>query len=134
VSGQETLGDAHVPLPQRAIELILWEILENAKKFHPANSPAVEIVLSRKSDPEHPRPEAFIQICDDGLTLSPVQLAQVWTPYYQVEKQFTGEVTGMGLGLPMVALLVWSTGGTCRIHNREKGSGVVVELVLPLVK
>jgi CheY-like chemotaxis protein len=132
VSGQETLGDAHVPLSPQAFELILWEILENAKKFHPSKSPVVEMVLSRKSDSEYTRPEVSIQIRDDGLTLSPVQLAQVWTPYYQVEKQFTGEVTGMGLGLPMVALLVWSVGGTCRIHNREQGPGVVVELVLPL--
>ena len=73
-------------------------------------------------------------ICDDGLALSPEQLAQVWTPYYQGEKYFAGEVTGMELGLPMVASLVWGVGGTCRIHNREEGPGVVVELVLPLAE
>jgi signal transduction histidine kinase len=129
VSGQEGLGEARVVLSQRPIELVLWEILENARKFHPKQAPTVEVLISRSS-----LKEASIQICDDGLTLSPEQLAQAWTPYYQGEKYFTGQATGMGLGLPMVASLVWGVGGTCRIYNREEGLGVVVELVLPLAK
>jgi two-component system cell cycle response regulator len=129
VSGQEGLGDAQVVLSQRAIELVLGEILENAKKFHPEQAPAVEVLVSRLSSEN-----ANIQIRDDGITLSPEQLAQVWTPYYQGEKYFTGQVSGMGLGLPMVASLVWGVGGTCRIYNRKEGPGVVVELVLPLAK
>ncbi len=129
VSGQKGLGEARVVLSQRAIELVLWEILENAKKFHPEQASTVEVLISRSS-----LKEISIQVRDDGLTLSPEQLAQVWTPYYQGEKYFTGEVTGMGLGLPMVASLVWGVGGTCRIYNREEGAGVVVELVLPLAK
>jgi two-component system cell cycle response regulator len=75
-----------------------------------------------------------LQICDDGVTLSPAQLVQAWTPYYQGEKYFTGEFHGMGLGLSMVASLVWGVGGTCRLFNREDGPGVVVELVLPSTK
>jgi two-component system cell cycle response regulator len=127
--GQEGLGEAQVVFSQRAIELVLWEILENAKKFHPKQVPTVEVLITRSS-----LKEISIQICDDGLTLSPEQLAQVWAPYYQGEKHFTGQVPGMGLGLSMVASLVWGVGGTCRIYNREKGPGVVVELVLPLAK
>jgi hypothetical protein len=38
----------------------------------------------------------------------------------------------MGLGLPMVAALIWRVGGLCRIYNREPGSGVAVELIIPL--
>jgi len=127
VSGQEGLGEARVLLSQRAIELVLREILENAKKFHPEQAPTVEVLISRSS-----LEEISIRVCDDGLTLSPEQLAQVWTPYYQGEKYFTGQVSGMGLGLPMVASLVWGVGGTCRIYNREEGPGVVVEFVLPI--
>ena len=47
------------------------------------------------------------------------------------EKYFTGQVKGMGLGLPMVASLVWSVGGRCRIFNHTKGPGVTIELILP---
>ena len=56
----------------------------------------------------------------------------MWTPYYQSEKYFTGEVKGMGLGLSMVAELVWSSGGTCQLYNRKNQSGIKIEIILPL--
>ena len=126
VSGRKELDHAQLVLSRRDIELVLWEILENAKKFHPKQAPTVEIsVLPLNSK------QIRIQLADDGLTLLPEQLAQVWTPYYQGEKNFTGELPGMGLGLTMVAALVWSVGGEYRLYNRAQGPGVVVELDLP---
>ncbi|HXV44764.1 MAG TPA: response regulator [Anaerolineae bacterium] len=110
------------------MELALWELLENAKKFHPKQSPGLEIKISRAFA------DIRIQISDDGLTLSPEQLTKMWVPYYQGEKYFTGQAPGMGLGLSMVASLIWSMGGTCRAYNREDGPGIVVELVLPMDK
>ncbi len=129
VSSQKRLDQLQVLLTKRAIELILWEVLENAKKFHPKQMPVVKIVVSHLSEKK-----VSIQICDDGLTLSPKQLAHLWDPYYQGEKHFTGETAGMGLGLSMVTSLVWDIGGTCRAYNREEGMGIVIELILPLVK
>ena len=126
--GIEGPNDVYVSVSRRAMELVLWELFENAKKFHPEQSPTLEIKISGISE------GIRIQVCDDGLTLSPDQLAKMWIPYYQAEKYFTGQVPGMGLGLSMIASLVWGVGGTCRICNREEGSGVVVELVLPLAK
>ena len=123
--GLEKPGEAFVQISGRAMEMILWELVENAKKFHPQGSPAIGVGISGASD------GIRIQIHDDGLTLSPDQLARMWIPYYQVEKGFSGQVPGMGLGLAMVVTLVWRVGGTCRAHNRTDGPGVVVELLLP---
>jgi len=117
--------DIYIPTNYRTTELVLWEILQNAKKFHPKNEPAIEVDLSSNST------EVCIQISDNGLTLSPEQLVKMWVPYYQVEKGFSGQVPGMGLGLSMVASLIWNIGGTCRSYNREYGSGIIVELTLP---
>jgi DNA-binding response OmpR family regulator len=116
-----------ITLSPRAVEMILVETLENAKKFHPGQAPVVTIEVS-------PLPEQQVrfQISDNGLTLSPEQLTSVWRPYYQGEKYFTGEARGMGLGLSIVASLVWGVGGTCHIYNRTDGPGVTVELKLPL--
>ena len=122
-----SLRTARLTLSVQAMELALREILENANKFHPRRTPTVEVIVSRAGDVD-----ICLQVCDDGLTLSPEQLVQVWTPYYQAEKAFTGQVRGMGLGLPLVAALVWNVGGTSRLYNRAGRAGVVVELILPL--
>jgi CheY-like chemotaxis protein len=128
ISNEVTPEDAVVSFSAQAIELILQEILENAKKFHPQQNPTIEISLQSLSNNK----QISLKISDNGLTLSPEQLAQVWTPYYQGEKYFTGQTAGMGLGLSVVALLVWSGGGACRMYNRDNQPGVTVELTIPI--
>ncbi|MBI1876794.1 MAG: response regulator [Chloroflexi bacterium] len=127
LSGQESLEMVQLALSLRAFEWILREILANAKKFHPHQSPTIEIITYPNGH------NINLQVVDDGLTLSPEQLSQVWKPYYQGEKYFTGEAAGMGLGLSTVASLVWEVGGTCRLYNRDNEPGVVVELIVPTV-
>jgi two-component system, cell cycle response regulator len=121
------LMSARIVLAPPTMELILGELLENAKKFHPRHTPIVEVLVAKKQIET-----ICIQVRDDGVTLTPEQLAQAWTPYYQGEKYFTGEVAGMGLGLAQVATIIWAVGGTCRIANRNDRPGVVVELTVPV--
>ncbi|MCA9969204.1 MAG: response regulator, partial [Anaerolineales bacterium] len=92
ISGAEDLMGVDVFLSKTALEMIFWEILGNAKKFHPQQDPAVDVQIAYEN-----AGEVTIHVSDDGLTLSPDQLAQVWTPYYQGEKYFTGQVERMGL-------------------------------------
>jgi signal transduction histidine kinase len=122
------LSTAWIPLSQRTLELILWEIFENSKKFHPDHKPIVEMQVSKNRNDG-----ICIKIQDDGLSLSPEQLSQMWMPYYQGEKYSTGEVKGMGLGLSTVASLIWEIGGTCQAYNRTDKNGIVVELSIPMV-
>ena len=117
-----------IPLSCQAIELILEELLQNAQKFHPQQNPALEIKISKHPDGIN------IQVADDGATLSIEQLSKIWYPYFQAEKGFSGQVPGMGLGLSMIASLIWSAGGTCRAYNRAEGPGIVVELMLPVIQ
>ena len=127
MAGMDKLGDMRIKLAPQAIEAIMWEVLENAKKFHPEQDPSIQVfAFMMKSN------EVGIWLGDDGLSLSPEQLAQVWMPYYQGEKAFTGEVSGMGLGLPMVASIIWGIGGRCRMYNRREEPGVIVELIIPV--
>jgi len=131
---QVTLSHRHqhkqryLVLDGSSMELLLWEMLGNAQKFHTTQSPTIEINLFSHS------PDAItLQIIDDGQTLTPEQLGRVWVPYYQADKFFTGNVQGMGLGLTIVASIVWNVGGKCSIRNRPDGSGILAELTLPLV-
>jgi two-component system, cell cycle response regulator len=126
VDYQEGLQEVKFSLSQQAIEWIVREILENAKKFHPQQAPRIDISLTHAAGNT-----LHLKISDDGLTLAPDQLARVWVPYYQGEKYFTGETAGMGLGLPIIASLLREVGGTCQLYNRTEGSGVVLELNIP---
>jgi K+-sensing histidine kinase KdpD len=117
---------AMLKISSYGIDLILEELLENAKKFHPEKSPIIDVSVSKVDM------GVCIQVQDDGVTLTPDQLAMLWTPYYQADKYFTGQVAGSGLGLAIVASIVWNVGGTCRARNQEPGPGLIVELVLPV--
>jgi CheY-like chemotaxis protein len=124
-----TAANTALALSERAMELSLWEILENSRKFHPHQNPQIEIQVSPR--PAH---KISLKISDNGLGLSPEQLAQIWVPYYQGDKYATGEVKGMGLGLAMVATLVREVGGDCSAYNKIEDSGLVIELILPVVE
>jgi len=120
------LATSRLRFSPRAMFVVLNELLENSKKFHPANDPLVTIDVERVS-----ASAVRVRVADDGRPLSPEKIRDVWTPSFQGEKYFTGEQPGMGLGLPQVAMLVWNVGGTCDFSNRPDGPGVVIDLVLP---
>jgi len=123
----EEMASKVVALTFDALESILYELLANARKFHPQKNPTVEVSVSR-IDEKYIR----IRVADNGQTLSTEQLAWVWLPYVQGEKDFTGELPGMGLGFPMVATLIWKAGGDLHFRNRHNGPGVIIELKIPL--
>jgi two-component system, cell cycle response regulator len=116
-----------IALTPDALEMIIHELLENSHKFHPAQKPRIEISVGKTE-------EGYISMrfADDGINLSSEQLEWAWLPYFQGEKNFTGEVPGLGLGFPMVATLVWKAGGDLRLRNRQDGPGVIVDLKIPL--
>lgn len=122
------LAAESVGLTEDSLSMVLWEVLRNSQKFHPHQSPQVEIHVVPLRDGY-----VAIRVMDNGITLSPDQLIAVWQPYYQGERDFTGEVPGAGLGLTAVAMLIWQVGGEYKIYNRPDSPGVVVEFVLPLV-
>ena len=124
-----SLQEKRLTIAETALETILWEILENAKKFHPQQTPQLDVIVSTTlHDPQ----VIQLQVRDDGISLSPEQIKWAMMPYIQSEKYFTGEEHGMGLGLSLVSTLVWQAGGSARLFNRNDQPGVVVELVLPL--
>jgi len=123
------LQSRRLTLSFTALDSILLELLDNARKFHPQQTPTVEIIVRAWSNNPN---MAQLLVCDDGITLSPEQIKWALTPYVQSEKYFTGEAQGVGVGLPLVAKLVWQAGGRVRLMNRSDRSGVIVELLLPL--
>lgn len=121
-----TCREIKLAVSEEALKCILEELFSNAQKFHPQHNPQIEVFLK-----ELDRQTILLSVQDDGQHLLPTELEKVWLPYYQAEKKFTGEVKGMGLGLPTVASLIWRVGGVCRLFNRPDRPGIVVELNIP---
>jgi len=119
---------ASIACAPAALEWVLCELLENARKFHPRGTPTVRVVATLDA-----ASGVRLMVDDDGRTLSPEQLAQAGQPYFQGEKSFTGEAPGMGLGLASVCALLWQAGGSCHLRNRVDGPGVCAELTWPHV-
>ncbi len=120
------LGDAQLRLGRRFIELILLEILQNARKHHPDGHPAISIqVTLPTSDSVH------LHIRDDGVHLSPEALAAALNPFAASE-QGVGD-QGVGLGFSTIVSILWSVGGRCQLANRPDAPGIEVNLPIPLL-
>ncbi|MEI7645421.1 MAG: response regulator [Chloroflexales bacterium] len=118
-----------IAMTRHSLDVTLRELLENAQKFHPAHTPQVSVTIAAAADNQ-----ICLLITDDGVNLSPEQISAAWRPYYQGERSFTGQIEGMGLGLALVARIVYAVGGRCAIANRSDGPGVVIELHIPLAR
>jgi DNA-binding response OmpR family regulator len=114
-------------LARRSLDIILRELFVNARKFHPARAPQLQLTAAL-SQPD----QVTLRICDDGIYLTPEQLRRVWQPYYQAEKSFTGQLEGMGLGLLLIARNVHAVNGSVAIANRTDGPGLCVSITLPM--
>jgi K+-sensing histidine kinase KdpD len=126
----EAFYHVRLAMTPKAMDLIVGELLENAKKYHPRNAPRVEVSVTIFDD------QALrLQIRDDGRPIPPERLSRIWEPYLPGEKEHPASTdSGMGLGLPLVAALVWQVGGEVSITNRRDGPGVVIAITLPVVK
>lgn len=126
VSVAAEAGASHIACTPETMEWVMFELLENAKKFHPRGTPAVHVAATLAG-----ADAVSLTVADDGQALAPEQLARAGTPFFQGEKYFTGEAPGMGLGLASVFALVWSAGGRAGVRNRTSSPGVCVELCWP---
>lgn len=120
------LSDAALPLGEVATQAVLRELIENARRFHPEQDPAVSVRVA-DLDGGWLR----IEVEDDGVRMTPRQLERALLPYVQGDPELTGEVPGMGLGLSLVATRVRGAGGRCAVENRRDRPGVCVSLDLP---
>ncbi len=117
-------------LRRPSLEVILTELLGNAVKFHPQHQPRVAVQVTRLA-----KMQVRLCISDDGPGIPSELRSRIWEPYVQLEKYFTGQVPGMGLGLAKVAELVWAAGGNCHAQSGSPfdcHSGLTIVLDLPL--
>ncbi|NIS59737.1 MAG: response regulator [Proteobacteria bacterium] len=109
----------------------VWQILNNlignAIKF--TEKGGVEVWARR-----HDRESVEIEIKDTGIGVPPEQLASIWAPFVQAERDYTKKQKGTGLGLVISKNLVAMMGGTIRLESAGEGKGSQAFFTLPIYR
>ena len=111
----EIRGDA------RLLRRLIRNLIENAFKH---GKPPVEVQIAAAEE------QVSLAVVDRGNGIASSERENVFQPFYRAPgKQ---NVSGYGLGLPLVKQIAESHGGRVQIKDRETGGGCSIEVVLPM--
>ena len=105
------------------IRRALMQILENARKYAPPDSPIV--IQARAEDSQ-----AIVSVADRGPGISPDELERVFEKFYRGRRS-PAKVEGTGMGLAIAKGIIEAHGGKIHAENRP-GGGAVISFSLPL--
>ncbi len=108
------------------VKEILIILIENAVKFNPKENKIVKITAASYN-------EQFVQVgvADNGNGIPREEWETIFLKFYQVEKKFTGQVEGMGLGLYVAKMFIESLGGKIWVESTS-GEGSSFFFLLPI--
>jgi two-component system sensor histidine kinase KdpD len=110
-----------VPFDSALIEQVLINLLENATKYTPAESPIDIDVHTAGAQVE-------VDVADRGPGVAPENVERVFDKFYRVRE---GEGGGAGLGLTICRGIVSAHGGSIWVEERP-GGGALFRFTLPL--
>lgn len=110
---------------ENMLRLAVQELLENAIKFNNKMEKTIKVQVINHGD--------SISICvrDYGVGIRPQDVSNIFEPFYQVDDYFTGQVSGWGLGLPMVQRILDLHNGSISVVS-DRGLGSIFTLSFPL--
>ncbi|HUT86144.1 MAG TPA: ATP-binding protein, partial [Elusimicrobiales bacterium] len=117
-----------VLMSKRKINDIFENLTDNAVKFN--NNERVSITVSANATSD-----GFVNVSfsDNGSGIPSEEHDKIFDKFYQVEKNFTGEMEGVGIGLSHVKKIIEDSGGTIKVDSQiDKGTTFMFRL--PLIK
>lgn len=105
------------------VELVK-NLVENAIKFDTNARPPVAVRAEADGD------WIALSVADAGPGIPPEDQDKVFSRFHQIEKDFTGQQEGMGLGLAYVRKVVELHGGSVALRSKL-GEGTTVTVTLP---
>jgi PAS domain S-box-containing protein len=107
----ESRGDCrNVFGDKKLIRHILTNLISNAMKYSPDGS-RIDIRLGCDSE------FAIIEVEDEGIGIPPSQVDQIFEPFFRAEN--VGDITGSGLGLPIVKRSAEAHGGSISVTPKS---------------
>ncbi len=117
-----------VELDYLEIDQVLTNLIENAVRYTPAESP-IEIGVQVRDE------QMMVSVADRGPGIPPADRERIFDKFYRVlgEQREAAHSPGSGLGLAVCRGLVEAHGGHIWVENRE-GGGTVFYFTLPVKK
>ena len=114
--------ERHCPCSQSTlIGQIIDNLLDNALKYSNPGS-TIQVNVARTGD------EAMISVRDQGIGMTPAELAVACEPFYRSQQARRSEVGGAGLGLAIARRFAALAGGRLEVES-QPGVGSQFRLV-----
>jgi len=113
-----------IPLDIALFGQVLVNLIDNAIKFSPPDTPIIIDVAQSKND-------INIQIKDQGIGIPNDDLDRVFNKFYRVSRP--ENISGTGLGLAICKGIIEAHGGFIHAENRPDG-GTIIIINLPKEK
>jgi signal transduction histidine kinase len=121
---KEGAGTATVLGDRDRIDQVFENLISNAMKYSPADSP-VTVTVTIEDDKAH------IAVSDRGIGIAPDELERIFNLFYRSPDPRAGHVSGLGLGLFISREIVRRHGGT--LSAESGGGGSTFHVRLPVV-
>jgi signal transduction histidine kinase len=108
---------------RKYLDLIIRELIENGLKFNMSDPAKISVECKRDGDFN------VILVSDNGIGIPQEFSERLFDKFFQIDKYFTGNVEGVGLGLALMRRIVDSFGGTISfVSTVGKGSTFTVKI------
>lgn len=107
------------------LKQVLMNLTDNALKYASRDFGEVVIIVTAQTK------ELQLKVSDNGMGMSPEQIAQVWNAPFQPRDARTRHIRGTGLGLAIVKRIVDQHHGTIDVQS-VLGEGTTFVVCLPL--
>lgn len=108
------------------LRLCIQELIANAIKFNNKLEKIIKVQCTNHGDC------ISISVRDYGTGIRPHDVDRIFEAFYQVDDDFTGQVDGWGLGLPMVKQILDLHDGSISVVS-DRGLGSIFTINFPIV-
>ena len=127
--GNEVPGE--VEADTLVVERVLVNLLDNAVR-HARSAVQVRLHTSDADASRGSGGDVLVEVLDDGEGVAAPDRARVFERFTRLDDARARDAGGSGLGLPIVAELVRSAGGSVSLHDRpDGGPGLLARVTLP---
>lgn len=111
---------------EEMLNLCVQELISNAIKFNNKLEKIIKVQATNHGDC------ISVSVRDYGTGIRPHDVERIFETFYQVDDDFTGQVSGWGLGLPMVKRILDLHNGSISVVS-DRGLGSIFTINFPIV-